>query len=201
MRYIVLEGTDSTGKNTQADLLVNWFTNQNYKVLLVTEPDSDLPTGKLLRQVLRTGDLKSAHAALFLADRLALQETKMLPFIKENPDGIVIGVRSFISTLVYQQDQWPLDWLIDLHRTLPLVPDLVLLLDISTELALERLRKRNQTKEYYENPELQERSRQRYHDLTKLPHLVGQFSIVDASGSVGETHSKILDAIRTSYGL
>ena len=72
MSYILIEGVDGSGKDTQADLLVHRLEQQGENPLRVSEPCDDLPTGKLLRRLLKSGEHKEAHAPLFLADRMAL---------------------------------------------------------------------------------------------------------------------------------
>ena len=203
MQLLALEGIDGSGKSRQADLLVAWWKS-NFKtpVLKIEEPDSSLPTGRLLRQLLRDGTLSLAHAALFLADRVAILETKVLPFLNENPEGTVISARCFLSSLVYQQDQWPLDTLIKMHQVLPVKPDGLLILDLDPVLAAQRMSKRAGGPECYEKLETQTRNRQRYFDLAQdlrvksLLSSSGKIFLVDASVTVEETHQKIVHVLR-----
>lgn len=41
--YIVIEGQDGTGKSTQAELLKKHFIKIGREVVLLEEPDGDLP--------------------------------------------------------------------------------------------------------------------------------------------------------------
>lgn len=194
--YICVEGVDGCGKNVQADLLCQYFRDQGLDPLQVHEPDEGLPGGAELRRLLQMGADQEAYPGLFLANRMVLQAVKVVPALAaEQP---VVSVRSFISSLVYQQqDQWPLPWLLDIHRMLPVKPTHIVIIDIEPEEAAERLNRRNTAKEHYEQIDIQRRNRARYLDLASsgvLQSFVapgGVVSVVSGNGTVQETHEQI----------
>ena len=47
-KFIVIEGTDCSGKETQSKLLVQKLTDMGYKAVRVTFPKYDTPTGKIV---------------------------------------------------------------------------------------------------------------------------------------------------------
>lgn len=47
-KFIVIEGTDCSGKETQSKLLVEFLTNQNKKAVYLTFPNYNSPTGKII---------------------------------------------------------------------------------------------------------------------------------------------------------
>lgn len=161
--YIILEGIDCCGKDSQADMLAGRLRQLGLGVLRVNEPDDTLPTGQLLRQMLKDGSYVEAHVAMFLADRMAMLATKVRPALERGE--VVISARSWLSTLVYQQDNWPLDWLIDIHRVLPVKATHLFVLDLPAETAMERKSRRPGHAEYYEKLETQNRNRGRYEAL------------------------------------
>lgn len=167
--YIVLEGPDGSGKTTHADRLVARFRESGVDPFLLEEPSRLTPFGKLLREILASGAYQRSHAALFLADRQALQEE----FIPAALDAgrPVVSSRNFISTLVYQQEQYPLSWLLDIHATLPVKPTHVFFLDVEPEDGLARVATRSSTIEVYEKLDTQRRIRQRYLDIFEDPRL------------------------------
>lgn len=195
--YIVVEGIDGCGKDTQADLLYTKLEELGLNPLRVAEPCEDLPTGKLLRQFLASGEYRKAHAALFLSDRFALQESVIKPALDAGRP--VISVRSFMSTLVYQQDHWPLDWLYQIHAQMLCKPTDVVLLDVDPAVGMERVGKRGQATEIYEKIEIQERNRERYSDLVKDPRFhrlltdegTPRIHVVDAMRTRAEVHERI----------
>jgi dTMP kinase len=190
--YVILEGIDGTGKDTQADLLTDRLGSDT---LRVNEPDSSLPTGKLLRQMLKDGTYVEAHAAMFLADRMALLSTKVRPALEAGQD--VVSVRSWMSTLVYQQENWPLDWLVDIHRQLPAKATHLIVLDLAPKVALGRATRRPGHNEFYEKLEIQQRNRERYLDIAaKAGQFMspgGRVGVLDASGSPEAVHARIVE--------
>jgi len=193
--YAVLEGIDGCGKDTQADLLAEVLGEEGGEVTRVNEPDKTLPTGKLLREMLKDGTYIESHVAMFLADRMAMLSTKVRPALERGEH--VVSARSWMSTLVYQQENWPLDWLIDLHRQIPSRATHLILLDLDPEVALGRASRRPGHDEFYEKLDIQKRNRQRYLDIAKI---AGQFmeedgrvGIIDAMGSPEEVHARIIE--------
>lgn len=192
--YIVLEGVDGAGKDEQGDRLYERL-GKTGSVMRVNEPDSSLPTGQLLRQMLKDGSYVEAHAAMFLADRMAMMATKVRPFLAAG--GSVVSVRSFVSTLVYQQENWPLPWLFAIHEQLPCKPTHLIILDLDPEVALQRATRRPGHMEFYEKLETQQRNRQRYLDL--VPRLGGfladggRVGVIDAQGTPDEVEARITE--------
>jgi len=161
--YCLIEGPDRSGKDSQAALLMDHLKAEGYDPLLVTEPCSDLPTGRLLRELLKSGEYVETHPGLFLADRMALQIRVIRPALDTGRP--VVSVRSFLSTICYQQEHWPSDWLWDIHRVLPVRPSHVIILDVEPREAIRRKATEPGRDEMYETLAIQERVRQRYLDL------------------------------------
>jgi len=70
-RFIVFEGIDASGKETQAKLLASFFINKGHKVLLTHEPIYDKPIGKIIRSNLekKISLAPETIAMLYAADR------------------------------------------------------------------------------------------------------------------------------------
>jgi len=167
--YIAFDGPDASGKDTQADLLTEALRRHGHDPLRLNEPDVTLPTGALLRSLIKDGIYPESHAALFLADRLAVQHHRIIPALKAGRP--VVSSRCFLSTLVYQQDQYDLDWLFEIHKALPVKLDHLFILDVDPKEAAERLNRRPTAPEYYERLDTQTRNRQRYLDLSRDPRM------------------------------
>lgn len=194
--YIVFEGIDGCGKDTQADMLTRSFQARGIQTLRLNEPDQDNLIGQLLRHCLQRGLYVQSHAALFLADRMALLPEKVIPALEAGKT--VVSSRSFLSTLVYQPENWPLDWLICIHQQLQAKPDVVFILDLDPKIALKRLVDRSGKPEYYEREDTLERVRERYLRRAEDPAVHnllapgGRFEVVDANGAPAEVHAEIL---------
>ncbi|MBF4469722.1 MAG: dTMP kinase [Methanobrevibacter arboriphilus] len=133
--YIVLEGIDGAGKTTQINALKKWLEDSGIEVESIVEPtDSDI--GKLIREMLRKPNatkenIQKTLGLLFAADRILLMD-KIAN--EEYCNKVIISDRSFYSSLAYQE---PSDWIYEINKYAKR-PDLVLLLDINVNLAIER---------------------------------------------------------------
>ena len=101
--YIVIEGQDGTGKSTQVELLKEYYEKQSRKVVMMEEPDGDLPQAHDLHDLIlsRGYHLESlTNVLLFTAARVELWKKIAEPVLKNH--GIVISARNYWSTLAYQ---------------------------------------------------------------------------------------------------
>lgn len=195
--YVLFEGLDGSGKTFQVKLLAQHLQKQGEDPLCVQEPDTDMPGGLELRQLLTSGKHREAYPGLFLANRMALQTTKVLPALLSGRP--VISDRSFLSTLVYQQQEnWPLPWLLDIHAQLPVKANLLIVLDMDPAEALARTQTRGTGPEVYERLDIQRRNQKRYLDLALDPRILqflaprGEARILDASGTPEQVQERVL---------
>ena len=103
--YIVIEGQDGTGKSTEARLLEEHFKSQGKKVVVMDEPDGDLPQAHDLHDLIlvKGKDYQMeplTNVLLFTAARLELWHKIIAPTLRGG--GIVISARNWWSTLAYQ---------------------------------------------------------------------------------------------------
>ncbi len=139
--FIVFEGGDGSGKTTQARALVRRLLRQGRSVLLTHEPGGT-PLGESIRRRIKAGRDVSPLSELFLfaAARAQLVQGVVGPALR---DGIIVVCDRFTpSTVAYQGYGRGLDLgLIDqVNRaaTGGLSPDLVVLLDLPSQLAVTR---------------------------------------------------------------
>lgn len=144
-KLIVIEGVDSSGKATQAELLFCIFKEKNKKVMKIEFPDYESPSSSLIKMYL-TGDFGQepekinpyAASIFFAADRFASYETKWKEFY--NSGGIIICDRYVSSNMIYQASKFEdenereeyLKWIYDLEfnkLNLP-KPDIVIFLSM-----------------------------------------------------------------------
>ncbi len=103
--YIVIEGQDGTGKSTQVRKLKDHYEKQGRKVVIMDEPDGDLPQAHDIHDliVVRGKDYHlepTTNLLLFTAARLELWKKQIEPALRS--DQIVISARNWWSTLAYQ---------------------------------------------------------------------------------------------------
>ena len=157
-RLIVLEGLDGSGKATQAGLLYEALCGRGEQAMKITFPNYESDSSALVKMYLGgafgqdVNDVNAYAASSFYSvDRYASYKTLWGRFYHDG--GTVIADRYTTSNAVHQASKLPegereafLDWLFDLeYRLLGLPePDLVLYLDMPTEITEKMLRQREQ---------------------------------------------------------
>lgn len=144
---ITFEGTDGSGLSTQSKLLAEWLKNKGYTVYLTKEPTTG-EIGKLIRQILRKEiEVQVSTLALFFAaDRV--EHTKAI-LEKIERGEIVVSDRYRLSSYAYQSLNLDLDWVISINRY-SITPDLTFVIETPPEVSLERIHKRNNGIELFE---------------------------------------------------
>jgi dTMP kinase len=141
--FITLEGPDGSGKTVQAKRLVEYLEGGPRPVLLTREPGGTA-IGDQIRQVLMALDNRQmdprTEFLLFTASRSQLVKEVIRPHLESG--GVVVSDRYYDSSFAYQGygHGLPLDDLraITAFATGGLAPDLTLLIDLPSDVGLER---------------------------------------------------------------
>lgn len=156
-KLIVIEGTDSSGKQTQAELLYEKYKKMGKKVMKVTFPNYESPSSEPVKMYLNgefgenVGEVNTyAVSTMFAVDRYASFKTIWEKFY--NDGGIIISDRYTTSNMVHQASKMDdkeekdryLEWLIDLEYEKIRIPkpDMVVFLNMPTEMAYKLMEKR-----------------------------------------------------------
>lgn len=158
-KLIVFEGTDGSGKSTQFTLLCDRMKQENRAFERLVFPQYAEPSSALLRMYLNgefgnsPSDVNAYAASSFYAvDRYASWKKVWGGYYRGG--GLVLSDRYTTSNAVHQASKLPFPqwedffrWLFDFEYDklgLPR-PDLVLYLDMPTDLAIANLRRRENT--------------------------------------------------------
>jgi len=185
-KFIVFEGIDGAGLTTQANLLENYLKSKGYDVILTKEPTNNL-IGGLIRAALKKEWITSNKTLqlLFSADRAHHLEREIIPALEKGK--IVISDRYFLSTIAYGMIEVEKDWLKALNSKF-LIPDIIFILDLPVEIALERIGKNRFGFELFEEKGKLEKIRRNFIELSKE---YNNCFIIDASKSIEEVHENI----------
>lgn len=196
--FITFEGLDGAGTTTQTGMLVNKLKNIGHSAQFTGEP-TERPIGVLIRQILKGQKPfdRKALALLFAADRLDHCETLIRPLV--NRGFMVISDRYIASSLAYQVEDAPMDWVVKINE-FAIPPDLVIFLKVSPEIAMKRVEKRGSDREIFEKLEFQQRVMQNY--LTAIEPLPNkQKLVVDGTMSKESIHDIIMKRVGQQFSI
>ncbi len=149
-KFIAFEGIDGSGKSSQIQWVKSKLEAAGHKVYTTFEP-TDNKIGSIIRSILK-GVERADHltiAALFAADRLHHLLNEQDGILMKLADGyIVLTDRYYFSSYAYHSLYVDMDWVIEINKKSAelLRPDLNIFIDLSPELAMNRIESnRNQT--------------------------------------------------------
>lgn len=204
--YIVIEGQDGTGKSTQAKLLKEYFETAGREVVMLEEPDGDLPQAHDLHDMILTRGYQLeplTNVLLFTAARVELWKKLAEPVLKRG--GIVISARNYWSTLAYQAYGEG----VSKHKIIRLTKDLLpekyftpdfgFILVVSDKERLKRQTGRGKAAETFEakNNDFQNRVNAAYPKLAKD----FQLKLIDASRSIDDIFAEIYSVVSANCEL
>ena len=155
-KLVVFEGTDGSGKSTQFALLTKHLQALNIDFQTMVFPQYSEPSSSLIRMYLggefgaRPSDVNAYAASTFYAvDRFASYQKVWKEYYQNG--GLMLSDRYTTSNAVHQGSKEPDEsredffrWLYEFeygHMELP-KPDIVIYLDVPTELTGQMLRRR-----------------------------------------------------------
>jgi dTMP kinase len=160
-KLIAIEGIDGAGKTAIARHIYGFLTNRGYRCSLLKEP-SDSVYGKIIRNLNVPIDPK-IEFMLFLKDREIDVKDRILPALRKGL--IVIMDRYYYSNIAYQSARGlNADWIKKLNEKIAPKPDLVILLDLSAEKAMERIKRRKE-RSVFEELEFLKRVREKFLEI------------------------------------
>jgi len=154
---IAVEGIDGSGKSTIAGYIARRLEEQGIPCVLLKEP-SESVYGKRLREMKW---LLSAEdeLELFTRDREIDVRERILPALRDG--RVVIMDRYYLSSIAYQGARGiDPEMIRERNESFAPKPDLVLLLDLPVDAAMERIRKRKSSANPFENEKLLEKVRE-----------------------------------------
>jgi len=201
--FLTFEGGDGCGKSTQMALLGKYLKGRKIPHKLTQEPGGSKLGKKLMKLLLdpKGGPIAArAELFLYLADRAQHISQVVLPAL--NDCKLVASSRYMDATVAYQAygRGIRLENVIAANdlATGGIEPELTILLEISPEKGLKRLRRKKDRLEA-EKLEFHKRVHQGYNMLAKANPV--RIKVVDAAKSVAKVHQEIVAIIEKATGL
>ena len=136
-RFIVFEGLDQSGKQTQAERLRDRLRADGYRARLLSFPDYGTSIGEEIARALQGERDYGADVMqlLYVANRYERKD-EILAWLQ---GGVTLICDRYVSSSLAYGEAHGLDpaWLIEIQKFLP-APDLTVLLDINPETAAHR---------------------------------------------------------------
>lgn len=182
---VAVEGIDGAGKTTVSALLAQYCGERGIACAYSKEP-TGLASGQQLRESAKTGRLSvEEERALFLKDRIEHVKRSIKPALDYG--AVVILDRYYWSTAAYQGARGvdPSEIIAENEAHVP-IPDLVILLDVSPEIGLERVRIRGDIPNKFERVRALAKARGIFNQLNEN---CSYSMCVDASAPLREVHA------------
>ena len=180
--FVVVDGLDGAGKDTVAGILATLLAAQDRTVLVRSHPSQNV-FGRLTRAALLSrGPIARLFAtAMFGLDALA--STALLARLLRRNDAVIF-VRYLLSAAYLPE---PLSRPVhDLFASFLPRADVKVFVDTRPEIAMARIRGRDERREMFETPESLDRVRRRAAAL-----LDGSWVVVDNNGSFRSTREQV----------
>lgn len=148
--FLALEGLDGSGGTTQLNrLALRIAALAPDRELVLTREPSDGPVGRLIRAQLLDGEVGDGVLPyLFAADRRDHLDRVVLPALSRG--AVVLSDRYALSSFAYQSEAAGMERVMALNADFP-APTLTLMLDLDPERAVERVVRRGQALDRFEN--------------------------------------------------
>ncbi|KYK31823.1 MAG: thymidylate kinase [Thermoplasmatales archaeon SG8-52-3] len=180
MKIIIVDGLDGVGKDTQARLIKTRYEKLGKKVIIRSHPESDNYFGrKAKRALLGKGKINKLKASIFyMLDVLR----SIRKYYRKKNFEVLIMVRYLVGTAYLPKTLAEIAY--KFFENFVPISKYMFFLDASPEILLKRVENRKE-KEMFETLEEFENVRK------KALHLVKNWNIIDISGSIENSFSKI----------
>ena len=188
---IAVEGIDGSGKTTVVRFLIEELRKRGYDVVAFKEP-TDSEYGRRIRQILKERRVSPEEELdLFIKDREFDVQNNILPALKSGK--IVIMDRYYYSTIAYQGALGlDVEMIRKLNEQFP-KPDLVIILDVSPETALKRIKAKRRP-DRFEDIEYLRKVREIFLSLKN------NVVVVDAERNIDEVKRDVLKVVLEHLG-
>lgn len=185
---MAIEGIDGTGKSSQAKMLAEALRAKGESVLLDREP-SDGSFGKILRTSMTEGRLAPEdELELFHKDRRQHVDDVILPALQQGTH--VVLDRYYFSTMAYQgANGFDIAELKATNESFAPKPDILFILDLDVDSALERIGSRGDEANEFE----QRDSLQFCRDVFLSVKDEAYAHVIDSKPSIETIHSNMVE--------
>jgi dTMP kinase len=188
--FIVFEGCDGSGKSSVIKGIFKHLLSNDISATVLRDPGSTNFNIHLRELLFQHPDLTDyTKLLLFRAMREELVDKAIAPQLANG--NVVLCDRYTLSTLVYQGVLGGLEWQIEQLEP-SLEPDIIVLLDVSPEVAVERLSARIGQNNFYDDVDLDTRRQMRAAYLHLASENPDRYIVIDANQPYDTVVSEII---------
>lgn len=190
--FIVVEGIDGAGGETQSKLLFNFLRKEKIPVEKLTYPDYQGPIGKLIHQFLYKKYQFSTEVQFLLYFTDFLKDIKKIRKWQEERK-FIIADRYFTSTLAYQcQKGFPLKSALNIAKIFDLPrPDLIIFLKISPQTSIKRKFKEKNNLDRHESDKKFLTQLAKFYEKLIKNQIFGRWLVIDAEKPIKEVFKEV----------
>lgn len=191
--FIVFEGVDGSGKDTQLNKVFEylWERNKNLQIWKTKEPTNYTVSWKLILQKLKSTWFSSPEEALelYVADRE--EQTVVRKEILKH--STILCSRFDYTTYAYQWLSWlSFEKIKNYHNYENIIiPDITFIFDVSSENIEKRLNNRWWEKEHFEEIDFLTKANEKYLEIAEKLKSERKIYIIDANESIEKTFENI----------
>jgi len=195
--FFSFDGVDGVGKSTQMDRFCQWLGQRGHEVVSCRDPGSTA-LGERVRDILLhsgpdTPICLRSEMLLYMAARAQLVDEVIVPALSDGKT--VVSDRFLLANVVYQAHAGGLDvaatWRVGEVAVAGVEPDLIFLLDMAPEVALERITRQPDRMEQQADDY---RARLRAGFLAEARRRPEQIVVIDAARSADAVHADVVTA-------
>ena len=191
--FIVFEGVDGSGKDTQLNKVFEyiWERNKNAQIWKTKEPTAYTESWKKILEKLKWPWFSSAKEALELYVKDREEQTEIRKEILAH--SIILSSRFDYSTYAYQWVSWlSFEEIEKAHNYEKIIiPDISFIFNVSRENIEKRLKKRWWEKEFFENIDFLEKVNKKYLEVAEKLKNKRKIYIIDANKTIEEVFREV----------
>lgn len=189
--FIVIEGIDGAGCETQGKNLIKLLKESGKKVSLIKYPDYDRNVGKIIREFLYDNKNLTAQQQFLLYTMQFIMDKKMIETRRK--DEILIADRYFSTTLCYQTlEGIDMKMATDYAKNFEIeVPDAIFYLNVDPDIAIKRKHGEDKEKNFREKDFDFIRKTHKQYQMLVDKQVWGKWINIDGNKSVDEVTKEI----------
>lgn len=192
-KFVVIDGIGASGKDTQVELLEKYLSEKNLNFLITREHTRDTPTGVLIERIIKKQERQidpQALQLLFISDRRNHFTGVIRPALENGK--LVIGNRYYPVNVAYSIKEWR-ERFLKINQMVVDRPDLVIIVDVTPEVALERMVRRGD-EDIFDELETMRKCREGYYWYAENSD--DECVLVDGAGTKEEVFNRILNELK-----